>query len=98
LTLKDYIDYIDDAVNAIIQSRSFTPSSLPTTKISSLGYCWGGISSLIYTAVAGAIKQKNIDKLILMATPIDFSKDNTTVSMWSKSIDNDKIIKTYWSL
>ena len=30
-----------------------------------------------------------------MATPIDFSKDNTTVSMWSKSIDNDKIIKTF---
>ena len=30
-----------------------------------------------------------------MATPIDFSKDNTTVSLWSKSIDNDKIIKTF---
>ena len=30
-----------------------------------------------------------------MATPVDFSKDNTTVSMWSKSIDNDKIVKTY---
>jgi len=26
LTLKDYIDYIDDAVNAIIQSRSFGSS------------------------------------------------------------------------
>ena len=96
LTLKDCIDYIDNAVNAIIKSRSFTsPSTSSTTKISILGYCWGGITSLIYTAVAGAINQKNIDKLILMATPVDFSKDNTTVSMWSKSIDNDKIIKTY---
>ena len=30
-----------------------------------------------------------------MATPVDFSKDNTTVSLWSKSIDTDKIIKTF---
>jgi poly[(R)-3-hydroxyalkanoate] polymerase subunit PhaC len=96
LTLKDYIDYIDDAVDAILQSRSFISSSLLlSTKISILGYCWGGITSLIYTAVAGAINQKNIDKLILMATPIDFSKDNTTISLWSKSIDTNKIIKTF---
>jgi polyhydroxyalkanoate synthase subunit PhaC len=98
LILKDYIDYIDDAINAIVEPRSITTassSSLPTTKISILGYCWGGIASLIYTAVAGAINQKNIDKLILMATPVDFSKDNTTVSLWSKSIDTDKIIDRF---
>ena len=94
LTLKDFIDYIDDAVNVIIQSRSITTSSSSSTpiKISILGYCWGGILSLIYTATA--TNQKNIDKLVLMATPVDFSKDNTTVSMWSKSIDTDKIIGT----
>ena len=95
LTLKDFIDYIDDAVNVIIQSRSITTSSSSLStpiKISILGYCWGGILSLIYTATA--TNQKNIDKLILMATPVDFSKDNTTVSMWSKSIDTDKIIGT----
>ena len=94
LTLKDFIDYIDDAVNVIIQSRSITTSASSSTpiKISILGYCWGGILSLIYTATA--TNQKNIDKLVLMATPIDFGKDNTTVSMWSKSIDIDKIIST----
>ena len=95
LTLKDFINYIDDAVNVIIQSRSITISSSSSStpiKISILGYCWGGILSLIYTATA--TNQKNIDKLILMATPVDFSKDNTTVSMWSKSIDTDKIIGT----
>ena len=93
LTLKDYIDYIDDAVNAIIQDRSFTSSLSSPIKISILGYCWGGLNSIIYTAVAN--NQKNIDKLILMATPIDFSKDNTTVSLWSKSIDTDEIIETF---
>jgi polyhydroxyalkanoate synthase subunit PhaC len=98
LTLKDYIDYIDDAVNVIIKSRSITTTtSSTTTKISILGYCWGGITSLIYTAaVAGAINQKDIiDKLILMATPVDFSKDNTTVSLWSKSINTDKTIDIF---
>ena len=93
LTLKDYIDYIDDAVDAIIQDRSLTSSSSSPIKISILGYCWGGLNSIIYTAVAN--NQKNIDKLILMATPIDFSKDNTTVSMWSKTIDTDKIIEIF---
>jgi polyhydroxyalkanoate synthase len=92
LTLKNFIDYIDEAVNVIIQSRSITTSSSTPIKISILGYCWGGILSLIYTATAS--NQKNIDKLILMATPVDFSKDNTTVSMWSKSIDANKIIGT----
>jgi hypothetical protein len=54
------------------------------------------ITSLIYiAAVADTLNQKNIDKLILMATPVDFSKDNTTVSMWSKSTDPNKIIKTF---
>jgi polyhydroxyalkanoate synthase len=94
LTLKDFIDYIDEAVKAIIQSKSsLLSTSSPPVKISVLGYCWGGILSLIYSATA--INQKNIDKLILMATPIDFSKDITTVSMWTKSIDTDKIIKTF---
>ncbi|MGI9011059.1 MAG: alpha/beta fold hydrolase [Nitrososphaeraceae archaeon] len=95
LTLKNYIDYIADAVDVIIQSRSITTSSLPTIKISILGYCWGGITSLIYTSAAGAINQKNIDKLILMATPVNFNKDDTTVSMWSTAVDNDKIINTF---
>ncbi len=94
LTLKDYVDYIDDAVDSIIQSRSFDSSSVPI-KISILGYCWGGITSLIYTATTAINKKNIIDKLILMATPIDFSKDNTTVSMWTKSIDTDKIIDTF---
>ena len=30
-----------------------------------------------------------------MATPIDFSKDNTTISLWSKSTYTNKIIKTF---
>ena len=56
LTLKDFIDYIEDAVDVIIQNRSLLSTSYPPIKISILGYCWGGILSLIYTATA--INQK----------------------------------------
>jgi polyhydroxyalkanoate synthase subunit PhaC len=82
LTLKDYIDYIDDAVQTIIKFRSLTSSAslAPTNRISILGYCWGGIFSLIYPATNSPY-QKQINKLILIATPIDFSKDITTVSL-----------------
>ncbi len=107
LTLKDYIVYMEEAIQTIIkthssfslQSSSSSSSPSSTTefsqiKISILGYCWGGLFSLIYSAINR--HQTNINKLILMATPIDFNKDNTTVSMWSKSIDNNnKIIKTF---
>ncbi len=30
-----------------------------------------------------------------MATPVDFSKDNTTVSIWTKAIDIDKIVEKF---
>ncbi|MGI0050794.1 MAG: alpha/beta fold hydrolase, partial [Nitrososphaeraceae archaeon] len=98
LTLKDYIDYIADAVDVIIQSRTINTTasySYKSIKISILGYCWGGITSLIYASTAAAVNKKNIDKLIFMATPVDFSKDDTSVSLWAKSIDTDKIIEKF---
>ena len=91
LNLKNYIDYINDAVNVIIKSRKSGSSIYKPVKISILGYCWGGIFSLIYSA----IHQTNINKLILMATPVDFNKDNTTVSLWCKNIDDQKFIDTF---
>ena len=56
LTLKDYIDYIDDAVNTIIQSRSLDSSSLPI-KISLLGYCWEKLFHLFILLLLLLIKK-----------------------------------------
>jgi polyhydroxyalkanoate synthase subunit PhaC len=53
------------------------------------GYCWGGIFSLIYTA----LNNNKIKNLTLIATPVDFSKDKTILASWSKYIDSDKIIE-----
>jgi len=30
-----------------------------------------------------------------MATPVDFSKDNTILAEWSKALDSDKIVKEF---
>lgn len=97
LSINDYINYIDEAVQ-IIQKREKTQARSNRTsndddnsniKISLLGYCWGGIFALIYCA----LNNNKIRNLILMATPIDFSKDDTILSNWSKALDTDKIVK-----
>ncbi len=84
LSLKDYVDDIDLAVNKIKQITN-------KDKISMLGYCWGGIPALIYAA----LHKDNLNSLILMAVPIDSSKDNTTLSRWTKAMDAKKFVKEY---
>lgn len=87
ITLKDYVDYIDRSVDIIISKNL----GKGIEKVSILGYCWGGIVSLIYSS----LKQEKIKKLILMATPVDFSKDNTTVAKWSKAVNIDKLVDNF---
>jgi len=58
LSLSDYINYMDASIDKI-----------PSKKVSILGYCLGGILSLIYAF----LHPDKVKKLILLATPIDFS-------------------------
>jgi len=58
LSLSDYIEYIDISIDKT-QGK----------KVSILGYCLGGIISLIYAF----LHPEKVNKLILLATPIDFS-------------------------
>jgi polyhydroxyalkanoate synthase len=84
LTLSDYIDNVHEAVQAIKQQAI-------TEKVSILGYCWGGIFALIYTA----LNNGNVRNLTLMATPVDFNKDETVLGVWSKTIDTDSMIDEF---
>ena len=61
------------------------------SKISILGYCWGGIIALIFAS----FYNKFIKNLTLMAAPIDFSKDTTILSTWAKSIDVDRLVEEF---
>ncbi|HEX6027766.1 MAG TPA: alpha/beta fold hydrolase, partial [Nitrososphaeraceae archaeon] len=82
ISMNDYVDYIRNAVEYIKDKTEFE-------KISLLGYCWGGIIALIYTALNN---NENINSLALMAAPVDFSKDNTILANWAKAVDADKIV------
>ena len=84
LTLTRYIHRIHEAVQAIKQQTG-------TEKVSILGYCWGGIFALIYTA----LNNGNVRNLALMATPVDFNKDETILGAWSKTIDTDSMMDEF---
>ncbi len=83
LGIEDYISYIHDAVTTIKEASK--------SQVSMLGYCWGGILSLIYVVMY----KENVKSLALMATPVDFSKDHTVPAAWAKAIDSDKIVDEF---
>ena len=104
LSLNDYVDYIKDAVQAILKKGGEEGEGQRKEKISILGYCWGGILALIYTALEAANTIQNHDhdntvkSLTLMATPVDFSKENTTLANWSRAVDIDKMIHEFGNM
>jgi polyhydroxyalkanoate synthase subunit PhaC len=96
LSINDYVNHIEDAVQ-LMEERTRTRIDKikeDSNKVSLLGYCWGGIFALIYCA----LNNKDIQNLILMATPVDFSKDDTILANWSRAIDSDKIVKEFGHL
>lgn len=83
-SLDDYVMCVDKAMKVI-------KSKTGNEKVSILGYCWGGIIALMYAA----LKKENVARLVLMATPVDFTKDNTIPSTWLKTINADKIVDAF---
>jgi polyhydroxyalkanoate synthase len=81
LSINDYIDYVDEALKVL---KNLTKEN----KISILGYCWGGLFSLIHTS----LHPEDVRNLVLMAVPVDFSKDDTILGKWSKAIDVDAMM------
>ncbi len=84
LSLEDYLGYVDDAVKVV---RDQTKES----KTSILGYCWGGIFALIHAS----LNPEDIRNLVLMAVPVDFSKDDTILARWSRAIDVDGMMDEF---
>lgn len=85
LTLEDYIeDYIDNAVNAV---KTHSKSK----KINLLGVCQGGTLSLMYTS----LHPQNINSLVVMVAPVDFSTDDGLLFRWGKHLDIDKMVDAY---
>ena len=109
LSLDDYVDYVKYAVQAILKKEKEKEEEeeeerqgqrQENKKISILGYCWGGILALIYAALEATKTTHNDDdntvkSLALMATPVDFSKENTILANWSKAVNIDKMIHEF---
>ena len=60
-------------------------------EVSLLGYCWGGDLALIYSA----LHPEKVKNLITIATPGDFDLDNLSLSVWTKSMNEDCILDTF---
>lgn len=76
-------DFIDKSFNKI---KNLTGHE----KVHLLGYCMGGTFALIYSALNPSI----IKTIILMASPVDFSKGGT-ISVWSKFVNMDSFTCAY---
>ena len=77
----DYLENAVDKVEEITGSRN----------VILFGYCWGGILSLIYSA----LHPENVKSLILHATPADFDKSPTVLESWIKELDVRKFVNTF---
>lgn len=84
LSLKYYIECIDESIKKILEISKYD-------KVSLLGYCWGGIPALIYAS----LHKERLSSLIVMATPVDTSKDDGILAKWAKLIDAKRLVAEY---
>ena len=85
LTIGHIINnYLDKSVDVI---REITK----TDKVTLFGYCWGGDLALIYTA----LHPEKVKNVVTVATPGDFSLDDTLLSTWSKKMDVDTLLDAF---
>ena len=80
ITIEDYIEYIDQALEIICKRTG-------KEKITLHGYCLGGTLSTIYSS----LHPEKVKNLVLQATPIDFDVPGV-INFWAKSLDVDKIV------
>ncbi len=77
----DYLENAVDKVEEITGSRN----------VILFGYCWGGILSLIYSA----LHPEDVKSLVLHATPADFDKSPTVLESWIRELDVKKFVDTF---
>lgn len=87
ISFFDYVQYVNKVVNFIEKKEG-------VKKISILGYCTGGIISLMYTS----LYPEKMEKLILMATPVDFSLEYDPRLLWGKVFNVRSIVSFFGNI
>lgn len=88
MTLESYVEqHIERSVEKIQEVTG-------EKKVSLFGYCWGGIFSLIYSA----LHPENVKNLILHATPVDLTDTPTPVESWTKKLNADKLVDAFGNI
>lgn len=83
-SLDDYVEILSTVVN-IINLKS------KRKRLSIVGYCWGGLISLIFAALHVDVVQN----IAIMASPVDSSKDSSLLAAWGRSVDADNMIDEF---
>ncbi|HYA82521.1 MAG TPA: alpha/beta fold hydrolase [Candidatus Bathyarchaeia archaeon] len=85
LTIGHFVNrYMDKSVDLI---RETTKSD----KVSLFGYCWGGDLVLMYAA----LHPEKVKNVITIATPGDFSADDTLLSVWTKNMNVEALLDAF---
>jgi polyhydroxyalkanoate synthase subunit PhaC len=85
LTIGHFVNsYLDKSVDLI---RETTKSD----KVSLFGYCWGGDLVLMYAA----LHPEKVKNAITIATPGDFSVDDTLLSVWTKNMNVEALLDAF---
>lgn len=89
--LEDDSITVDDYIKCLDESTEIIKKKTASEKISLIGYCWGGILSIAYSALFN----DKIQNLTILATPVDFEKDTSLLSLWAKDIDANKMMEEF---
>ncbi len=82
--LEDYVlDFLPGMVRAVLATSGATELSL-------LGYCMGGLLTLLYAATHS---QAPLRALLTLATPVDFDHLGLQ-GMWARHLDPDRLVDT----
>lgn len=84
VSFSDYVHYLDKAVDLIYKERRIK-------QVIVMGYCTGGIITLMYAS----LHPEKVEKLILLATPVDFSRWYDPRILWGKIFDVRSIVSLY---
>jgi len=88
LGFEEYIfGYIPSAVESVLKATSSNLLSL-------LGYCLGGVFTLLYMTLTDDNPVKNI---VLVASPVDFSKMGLHYHYW-RNVDADQLVNTFGNI